>query len=360
MQRMRAAPSDSPPSNAIAPRLAPPAPRRPLQYTNFRKEIQIGEGVYGKIYCACATGKGLPPIKIALKVYSLQAGMSQDMLREISIIRSLSHPNIVRYHAVSFSHEPYTDPRASAPIPHAALAFPPPQPHPHLHREMSGAAPAGAADDDDDAAATAAAAAAAATNTITSDDVTAAAPSGDVPSSSEDAHAAADGPSSGEGIADPAPTPAAATAAATAAAAAAAASAAATTATAAAANAAAADAPAAAADEAVIKTGAKADPLTIWMALDLYHTSLNELMLSQRGGQVRGFSSRQIKVRTHTRNSLTQTHVPKLPAMHLIALFIFSSREPVADFSAVARPGAPACPRHHPPRFKAPQHPGPT
>ncbi len=57
----------------------------------------IGEGAYGKVYKAKDNDTGA---EVALKEYKLELitqGVPQTSMKEISLLRKLNHPNIVRY-----------------------------------------------------------------------------------------------------------------------------------------------------------------------------------------------------------------------------------------------------------------------
>lgn len=64
---------------------------------NFRKLEKIGEGTYGVVYKARDTENGKT---IALKKIRLDhedEGIPSTALREISILKQLDHPNVVKY-----------------------------------------------------------------------------------------------------------------------------------------------------------------------------------------------------------------------------------------------------------------------
>lgn len=73
--------------------------RRTLDYaTRFRKEKLVGAGTYGKVYRALDISED-PPRQVALKEIRLDAedqGVPSTALREISLLRELDHPNVIK------------------------------------------------------------------------------------------------------------------------------------------------------------------------------------------------------------------------------------------------------------------------
>lgn len=73
--------------------------RRSLDYaTRFRKEKLVGAGTYGKVYRALDVSED-PPRLVALKEIRLDAedqGIPSTALREISLLRELDHPNVIK------------------------------------------------------------------------------------------------------------------------------------------------------------------------------------------------------------------------------------------------------------------------
>jgi cyclin-dependent kinase 10 len=67
---------------------------------NYRKLNRIGEGTYGIVYRACQVSSGeiiaLKRIRMDHGEVSAQEGLPLSSLREISLLRKLSHPNIVQ------------------------------------------------------------------------------------------------------------------------------------------------------------------------------------------------------------------------------------------------------------------------
>lgn len=63
---------------------------------NYEKLMKIGEGAYGAVYKARDTTTNSP---VALKITKFDTedeGVPSTALREISILKTLSHPNIVK------------------------------------------------------------------------------------------------------------------------------------------------------------------------------------------------------------------------------------------------------------------------
>jgi serine/threonine protein kinase len=73
--------------------------RRALDYAvRFRKEKLVGAGTYGKVYRALDVSDD-PPRLVALKEIRLDAedqGIPSTALREISLLRELDHPNVIK------------------------------------------------------------------------------------------------------------------------------------------------------------------------------------------------------------------------------------------------------------------------
>lgn len=73
--------------------------RRSLDYASrFRKEKLVGAGTYGKVYRALDISED-PPRLVALKEIRLDTedqGIPSTALREISLLRELDHPNVIR------------------------------------------------------------------------------------------------------------------------------------------------------------------------------------------------------------------------------------------------------------------------
>lgn len=71
-----------------------------LDYASrFRKEKLVGAGTYGKVYRALDVAED-PPRLVALKEIRLEAedqGIPSTALREISLLRELDHPNVIKY-----------------------------------------------------------------------------------------------------------------------------------------------------------------------------------------------------------------------------------------------------------------------
>jgi serine/threonine protein kinase len=89
----------SPPSlRAILPQLNPRAdkPAWVFGMENYQKVEKVGEGTYGVVYKARDKNTGEI---IALKKIRLEAedeGVPSTAIREISLLKELSHPNVVR------------------------------------------------------------------------------------------------------------------------------------------------------------------------------------------------------------------------------------------------------------------------
>ena len=68
--------------------------------TKYKKLNRIGEGTYGIVYRACYVSTGhiiaLKRIRMDHGEVSAQEGLPLSSLREISLLRKLSHPNIVQ------------------------------------------------------------------------------------------------------------------------------------------------------------------------------------------------------------------------------------------------------------------------
>ena len=87
------------PSSALGEKL-PGNNKRSLDYaTRFRKEKLVGAGTYGKVYRALDVAED-PPRVVALKEIRLDSedqGIPSTALREISLLRELDHPNVIKY-----------------------------------------------------------------------------------------------------------------------------------------------------------------------------------------------------------------------------------------------------------------------
>jgi serine/threonine protein kinase len=63
----------------------------------YERLMKIGEGAYGAVYKACElASKKMVALKVT-KFDMEDEGIPSTTLREISILKSLSHPSIVRY-----------------------------------------------------------------------------------------------------------------------------------------------------------------------------------------------------------------------------------------------------------------------
>ena len=66
--------------------------------SRFRKEKLVGAGTYGKVYRALDMSED-PPRMVALKEIRLDTedqGIPSTALREISLLRELDHPNVIK------------------------------------------------------------------------------------------------------------------------------------------------------------------------------------------------------------------------------------------------------------------------
>lgn len=63
----------------------------------YEKKEKIGEGTYGIVYKAVDTITGEDVAYKKIRLENEDEGMPSTALREISILKELQHPNIVRY-----------------------------------------------------------------------------------------------------------------------------------------------------------------------------------------------------------------------------------------------------------------------
>jgi hypothetical protein len=89
-----AAEPPTPFTNTVAP-LAPPAPV-PLPSETYEKLVQVGEGTYGKVYKARNTATGRIVALKRIRMEGEKEGFPVTAMREIKLLQSLQHVNVVR------------------------------------------------------------------------------------------------------------------------------------------------------------------------------------------------------------------------------------------------------------------------
>lgn len=70
----------------------------PYKHGKYLRVHQLGEGAYGNVYLAQhESTQNLVAIK-TIKMDRLDEGISSTTLREMAILKSCSHPNIIKYY----------------------------------------------------------------------------------------------------------------------------------------------------------------------------------------------------------------------------------------------------------------------
>lgn len=77
-----------------------PAPNSQAHVPKYLKKEKIGEGTYGKVYKAINTETSEVVALKKMEVHNPAEGISATILREISLVKELSHPNVIRYHSI--------------------------------------------------------------------------------------------------------------------------------------------------------------------------------------------------------------------------------------------------------------------
>lgn len=85
-----------------------------LSLDDYIKIMQIGQGAYGDVWLAEDIKHDRPVALKKLKLNEEREGFPKSSIREISLLRYLDHPNIVKFHGMAFSKPPSQDGRNGA------------------------------------------------------------------------------------------------------------------------------------------------------------------------------------------------------------------------------------------------------
>ena len=78
-------------------------PRHSMADEQYQKIEKIGEGTYGVVYKALSRRTGQTVALKKIRLESEDEGVPPTAIREISLLKELTHPNVVKYVSMSAS-----------------------------------------------------------------------------------------------------------------------------------------------------------------------------------------------------------------------------------------------------------------